>query len=98
MTHILVVEDEASFSDALSFMLRKEGFDVSVAADGHAALVTYCGAVAGVGGAQVHPTPFGTGRDNHEWTRIDTNDWVAALAWIDFHHSCELVSIRGLGL
>ena len=28
MTRILVVEDEESFSDALSFMLRKEGFDV----------------------------------------------------------------------
>jgi two-component system response regulator RegX3 len=41
MSRILVVEDEQSFSDALSFMLRKEGFDVSVAADGHAALETF---------------------------------------------------------
>lgn len=41
MSRILVVEDEQSFSDALSFMLRKEGFDVSVAADGHAALDTF---------------------------------------------------------
>lgn len=38
MTHILVVEDEASFSDALSFMLRKEGFGVEVVADGKAAI------------------------------------------------------------
>lgn len=41
MSRILVVEDEQSFSDALSFMLRKEGFDVSVAADGHSALDTF---------------------------------------------------------
>ncbi len=34
MTRILVVEDEDSFSDALSFMLRKEGFLVSVAPTG----------------------------------------------------------------
>ena len=27
MTRVLVVEDEESFSDALSYMLRKEGFD-----------------------------------------------------------------------
>ncbi len=38
MSRILVVEDEQSFSDALSFMLRKEGFDVSVAADGQVAV------------------------------------------------------------
>lgn len=41
MTHILVVEDEASFSDALSFMLRKEGFEVTVAADGEAGLAAF---------------------------------------------------------
>ncbi|MDQ1697496.1 MAG: two-component system, OmpR family, response regulator RegX3 [Frankiaceae bacterium] len=34
MTRILVVEDEDSFSDALSYMLRKEGFDVAVTASG----------------------------------------------------------------
>ena len=38
MTRVLVVEDEESFSDALSFMLRREGYDVGVAADGAAAL------------------------------------------------------------
>ena len=38
MTRILVVEDEESFSDALSFMLKREGFDVTVAADGNAAV------------------------------------------------------------
>ena len=32
------MEDEVSFSDALSFMLRKEGFDVAVAADGNSGL------------------------------------------------------------
>ena len=38
MTRVLVVEDEESFSDALSFMLRREGYEVGVAADGAAAL------------------------------------------------------------
>jgi two-component system response regulator RegX3 len=33
-----VVEDEESFSDALSFMLRREGYEVGVAADGAAAI------------------------------------------------------------
>jgi two-component system response regulator RegX3 len=35
---VLVVEDEESFSDALAYMLRKEGFEVAVAASGPAAL------------------------------------------------------------
>jgi len=34
VTRILVVEDEQSFSDALSYMLRKEGFEVAVAGTG----------------------------------------------------------------
>ena len=38
MTRVLVVEDEESYSDALSYMLRKEGFTVALAADGQAAL------------------------------------------------------------
>ena len=41
MTRVLVVEDEESFSDALSYMLRKEGFEVSVAATGTAALTEF---------------------------------------------------------
>ena len=38
MARVLVVEDEESFSDALSYVLRKEGFEVSVAETGTAAL------------------------------------------------------------
>jgi two-component system response regulator RegX3 len=38
VTRVLVVEDEESFSDALSFMLRREGYEVGVAADGASAL------------------------------------------------------------
>ncbi|EYR63845.1 XRE family transcriptional regulator [Actinotalea ferrariae CF5-4] len=38
MTRILVVEDEESYRDPLSYLLRKEGYDVSVAADGVTAL------------------------------------------------------------
>lgn len=38
MTRILVVEDEASFSDALSYLLTREGFEVAMTGDGHDAL------------------------------------------------------------
>ena len=38
MTRILLVEDEESYRDPLSYLLRKEGFDVSVAATGTEAL------------------------------------------------------------
>ncbi len=38
MTRILVVEDEESFSDPLSYLLRREGYEVAVADDGPAAL------------------------------------------------------------
>ncbi|MFB9376007.1 response regulator [Kineococcus gynurae] len=38
MTRILVVEDEESFSDPLSYLLRKEGYDVAVTDSGPAAL------------------------------------------------------------
>jgi two-component system, OmpR family, response regulator RegX3 len=31
VTRVLIVEDEESFSEALAFMLRKEGFEVGVA-------------------------------------------------------------------
>ena len=38
MTKILIVEDESSFSEALSFLLSKEGFEVIVAETGTQAL------------------------------------------------------------
>ena len=38
MSRILIVEDEESFSDPLSYLLTKEGFEVSVAADGNEGL------------------------------------------------------------
>jgi two-component system, OmpR family, response regulator RegX3 len=41
VSRVLVVEDEESFSDALSYMLRKEGFEVSVAATGTGALTEF---------------------------------------------------------
>ena len=41
MTRVLVVEDEESYSDALAYMLRKEGFDVSVANTGPDALAEF---------------------------------------------------------
>jgi two-component system response regulator RegX3 len=41
VTKILVVEDEASFSDALSYVLTKEGYEVVVADTGDGAIATY---------------------------------------------------------
>ena len=41
MTRVIVVEDEESFSDALSYMLRKEGFEVAVCPTGPDALDTF---------------------------------------------------------
>ncbi|GAB3257796.1 response regulator transcription factor [Alteromonas gracilis] len=41
MTKVLVVEDEESYSDALSYMLRKEGYEVAVAATGPDALAEF---------------------------------------------------------
>lgn len=41
MTKILVVEDEASFSDALSYLLTKEGYEVYVAETGDGAISAY---------------------------------------------------------
>ena len=41
MTLALVVEDEESFSDALSYLLRKEGFEVAICPAGPDALDTF---------------------------------------------------------
>jgi two-component system response regulator RegX3 len=41
VSRVLVVEDEDSFSDALSYMLRKEGFEVSVATTGPQAITEF---------------------------------------------------------
>ena len=38
VTTILIVEDEESLSDPLAYLLRKEGFEAVVAADGQAGL------------------------------------------------------------
>ncbi len=38
MSRVLVVEDEESFSEALTYMLRREGFEVAAAATGPAAI------------------------------------------------------------
>lgn len=41
MTRILMVEDEESLSDPLSYLLGKEGYEVSVAADGLSAIAEF---------------------------------------------------------
>lgn len=41
MTRILVVEDEESYRDPLTYQLTREGYDVVAAADGNEALVAY---------------------------------------------------------
>ena len=38
MTRILIVEDEASFSEALAFLLTKEGFETAIAEDARQAI------------------------------------------------------------
>ena len=38
MTRILIVEDEKSFSEPLSFLMGREGYEVEVAADGNEAI------------------------------------------------------------
>ena len=38
MTRVLIVEDEESLADPLAFLLRKEGFEATVATDGPSAL------------------------------------------------------------
>ncbi len=41
MTRVLVVEDEESYSDALAYLLRKEGYDVAIAATGPDAIAEF---------------------------------------------------------
>ncbi|UQV55915.1 response regulator transcription factor [Corynebacterium pseudodiphtheriticum] len=41
MATVLIVEDEESLSDPLAFLLRKEGFETVIAADGPTALSTF---------------------------------------------------------
>ncbi|WP_353648818.1 response regulator transcription factor [Nakamurella sp. A5-74] len=41
MTRVLIVEDEESMSEPLSFLLKREGFDTTVADSGPAALVEF---------------------------------------------------------
>ena len=41
MSRILIVEDEVSFSDPLSYLLKKEGYDVAVAETGPDGLVEF---------------------------------------------------------
>jgi two-component system response regulator RegX3 len=38
VTKILIVEDESSFSEALEFLLKKEGFEITVAVNGQEAI------------------------------------------------------------
>ncbi|MBI5161846.1 MAG: response regulator transcription factor [Micrococcales bacterium] len=41
MTRILIVEDEESLSEPLEYLLRREGYDTEVVADGRAALAAF---------------------------------------------------------
>jgi two-component system response regulator RegX3 len=41
VTRVLVVEDEESYSDALAYMLRKEGFEVAIANNGNDPLTEF---------------------------------------------------------
>ncbi len=41
MTRVLVVEDEESYSDAVAYVLRREGYEVAIAGDGREALAEF---------------------------------------------------------
>jgi two-component system response regulator RegX3 len=41
MTRILIVEDEPSLSEPLSFLLRREGYETEIAADGRTAVAAF---------------------------------------------------------
>jgi len=41
MTRVLLVEDEPDLADPLGYLLRREGYEVEIAEDGHAALTAY---------------------------------------------------------
>lgn len=41
MTSVLIVEDEAALAEPLAFLLKKEGFEVRIAADGPTALAEF---------------------------------------------------------
>ena len=41
MTRILIVEDEPSLAEPLSFLLRKEGYETEIADDGKVALAAF---------------------------------------------------------
>ncbi|MGB7963860.1 MAG: response regulator transcription factor [Propionicimonas sp.] len=41
MTRVLMIEDEETYRDTLGYMLRREGFEVSEAADGAAGLASF---------------------------------------------------------
>jgi two-component system, OmpR family, response regulator RegX3 len=41
MTSVLIVEDEESLADPLAFLLRKEGFEATIVADGPSALAEF---------------------------------------------------------
>jgi two-component system response regulator RegX3 len=41
VTHILLVEDEASLSEPLEFLLKREGYEVTIADDGPTALTEF---------------------------------------------------------
>lgn len=41
MTRILIVEDEESLADPLDYLLRREGYETEIAADGRAALAAF---------------------------------------------------------
>jgi two-component system response regulator VicR len=38
MSHVLLVDDEAPLCESLSYALRKEGYEVTTASDGHSAI------------------------------------------------------------
>lgn len=62
MTHILIVEDEESYRDPLTFLLEREGYDVTAVANGSDALTVF--ERASYGRQIEHGTPGRPGVDH----------------------------------
>ena len=61
MTRVLVVEDEISYSEALTYLLRKEGYEVNVAETGPEALELFDRDGLAAGSRWAIVTPRGPG-------------------------------------
>ena len=70
MTRILVVEDEESFSEALGYLLGREGFDVTLADTGTKAIEEFTKAINVWGSIDCCPDVLVARISNQRWVLI----------------------------